>query len=180
MNNLPVNIISQSYISSKDLEGDDTVEKVINGINESVKYILCLLFAVLITAVFSQVIFRFVIEQPLAWTEELARYCLVWITFLGAAFAMSRKAHIGLEFLKNLMPNKGQKILSVLAALIGLSFFIIMLFQGYELMSRSMTQLSPVLRIPMGVIYSVLPISALLLIINTIAITIRDVQGGQQ
>ncbi|WP_017756228.1 TRAP transporter small permease [Calidifontibacillus oryziterrae] len=156
------------------------MKKVVDGLNNVVKYILYLLLTILIIAVFAQVVFRFVLEQPLAWTEELARYCLVWITFLGAAYAMSKKAHIGLEFFKDRLPKLGRDFLTILSALVSIAFFVILLVQGYELVNRSMAQLSPVLRLPMGVVYAVMPISAILLIINTISITIHGVKGGAQ
>jgi TRAP-type C4-dicarboxylate transport system permease small subunit len=156
------------------------VGKFVVGLNQTIKYILFSLLTVLIIAVFAQVVFRFVINQPLAWTEELARYCLVWITFLGAAYAMSHKAHVGLDLFKNSLPLKGQKLLSILAALVSSSFFVIMTVKGLELMGKSMTQLSPVLQIPMGVIYAVMPISALILIINVLGITVEELKGEKQ
>jgi TRAP-type C4-dicarboxylate transport system permease small subunit len=156
------------------------MEKFVGFINRTVKYILYLLLTVLIIAVFAQVIFRFVIEQPLAWTEELARYCLVWITFLGAAFAMGKKAHVGLEIVKNSLPKMGQKIISILSTIVSVAFFVIIMDHGLELMNQSMTQLSPVLQIPMGVVYSVLPVSALLLIVNVIYIMVQEMKGVEQ
>ena len=57
--------------------------KIIDYINFAVKHILNLILGILTAVVFAQVIFRFALNQPLAWTEELAIYCLVWITFLG-------------------------------------------------------------------------------------------------
>jgi TRAP-type C4-dicarboxylate transport system permease small subunit len=156
------------------------MEKLVGFINNTVKYILYLLLTVLIVAVFAQVIFRFVIEQPLAWTEELARYCLVWITFLGAAFAMGKKAHVGLEIVKTSLPKMGQKIVSILSTIVSVAFFVIIMDHGLELMSQSMTQLSPVLQIPMGVVYAVLPVSAVLLIINVIYIMGQEIKGAEQ
>lgn len=153
------------------------MKKVVNAINLIIMYILFVLLIVLTIATFTQVLFRFVLQQPLAWTEELARYCLVWITFLGAAFAMGKKAHVGLEFFKAKLPKLGQDIIAILVLLLNITFFMIILVQGYELMNRSMSQLSPVLRLPMGVVYSVMPISAILLIINTISITIQEIKG---
>lgn len=147
--------------------------KFINFINTSLKYILFLLMTVLIISVFSQVLFRFVLNQPLAWTEELARYTLVWLTFLGAAYAMSLKAHIGVEFFVNKLPGSLHKILLFLSTLVSIAFFIILITQGYSMMTRSISQLSPVLKIPMGAVYAVIPFSGIILIINIISETIK-------
>ncbi|MGO4888657.1 TRAP transporter small permease [Anaerobacillus sp. MEB173] len=145
--------------------------KAIHYMNLSIKYLLNVILVTLIVAVFCQVLFRFVLNQPLAWTEELARYCLVWITFLGAAFAMSKKAHIGIEVFVNLLPSVLRKASIVLSTLVCIGFFYILIQQGFSLSERSMAQLSPVLRLPMGAVYSVIPISGIILSINLLHIT---------
>lgn len=134
--------------------------------NEVIKYFLIVIMVILIFAVFFQVLFRFVFNQPLAWTEELARYSLIWITFLGASYAMSLKAHIGLSILVEKSPIILQRFLIAVAGLVSIGFFWIMIQQGFNLASRSMTQLLPVLRLPMGYIYLVIPISGVILTIN--------------
>ncbi|ASN06278.1 TRAP transporter small permease [Virgibacillus necropolis] len=156
------------------------MQRIIAYINIGMKHFLNILLAVLVTSVFLQVIFRFVLNSPLAWTEELARYCLVWLTFLGAAYAMALKQHIGVEFFTNLFPEVGKKILYVCATLVSLMFFIIIIYQGFNLATSAMSQMSPALQIPMGLIYMVLPISGLFLAINLISVFISDLKEGGQ
>lgn len=134
--------------------------------------------AVLVISTFMQVVFRFVLNSPLAWTEELARYCLIYLTFLGAAYAMAMKQHVIVEFFTNLFPPIGRKIFYTIATLVNLFFFSLMIYYGLELSLNSMEQTSPVLRIPMGVIYSVIPVSGLLLVINTLSTYIQDIKKG--
>lgn len=154
------------------------MDKYINYMNIGIKHLLNIILALLVIAVFLQVIFRFILHQPLAWTEELARYCLVWLTFLGAAFAMSTKAHIGMEVFVNLFAIPIRKALYVLATIASLAFFLLMVVQGYDLSVKSMSQLSPVLRIPMGVIYAVLPLSGFILIVNMASQFTKDYKNG--
>jgi len=154
------------------------VSKIVGFINFVMKYFLILLMVVLTSSVFLQVVFRFVLEQPLAWSEELARYCLVWLTFLGAAYAMSLRAHIGVTFFNDLFPLKIRRVLFIIATLASVSFFALMVFQGYNLVGQSMEQLSPVLRIPMGFIYFVIPLSGFLLIVNLLATFVQDFKTG--
>ena len=134
--------------------------------------------AVLSCAVFAQVLFRFVFKLPLAWSEELAVYCLVWITFLGAAYALSLKAHIGVDFFVERFPTSMKKFFLILAAIASFSFYIILIVQGFDLVQQSLKQLSPVMRIPMGWIYSVIPISGFFLIINLIHLLAKDLKTG--
>lgn len=154
------------------------MDKVINYMNVGIKHILNIILAVLVIAVFMQVIFRFVLGSPLAWTEELARYCLIWITFLGAAYAMSLKAHIGMEVFVNIFKLSGRKMLYILSTIASFAFFLLMVIQGFDLAVQSMSQLSPVLRIPMGVIYAIIPLSGCILIINMASQFSKDFKSG--
>lgn len=156
------------------------MNKVIDAINFTMKHLLNVIMAVLTIAVFAQVIFRFVLESPLAWTEELAIYCLVWLTFLGAAYAMSLKAHIGVTFLTDLFPLRIRQVVYVIATLAGIAFYLLLVIQGYALMKQSMEQLSPVLGIPMGLVYSVIPISGIFLIMNVVVLFVKDFKTGGQ
>jgi len=154
--------------------------KLITSINISLKYILFLLMCALIICVFAQVLFRFVVEQPLAWTEELARFILVWLTFLGAAYAMSLKAHVSIDFFVKKLPSSLYKASLVLSTLISIAFFYILVTEGYSMTTRTMGQLSPVLEIPMGIIYAVIPISGIILIVNILNETLKTLfdKGG--
>ncbi|MGP4105924.1 TRAP transporter small permease [Virgibacillus sp. L01] len=154
------------------------MQKIINTTNFMLKHLLNVIMLVLVASVFMQVIFRFAINSPLAWTEELARYSLVWLTFLGAAYAMSQKAHIGVEFFVNLLSGLGKKILQTAATFVSLIFFVLMVFSGYDLVSNTMLQTSPVLEIPMGIVYAAIPVSGLLLTINLIAVYVNDMKKG--
>lgn len=151
--------------------------KAINLMNLILKHVLNLVFAVLTTAVFTQVIFRFVLKKPLAWTEELAIYCLVWLTFLGAAYALSQRAHIGVDFFTQLFPLVVRKIIYTVATFISLVFYIIMVTYGYRLMIQGFSQTSSVFKIPMGAVYSVIPLSGIILIINLIFIFVQDIKS---
>jgi len=150
------------------------MKKVIHLINESIKYILNLLLFVMVMVVFAQVLIRYMFDHPLAWSEELARYLLVWITFLGAAYAMSKQAHVGVEVFVKLFPVYIQKGMLLLATFISLFFFSVLIYQGYLFTLRTMAQTSPVLHLPMGGVYSIIPISGLLLIINLLYSTEQE------
>lgn len=153
--------------------------KIIAAINSFVRLIIIAILSVTIVAVFLQVLFRFFLDQPLAWTEELARYLLVWITFLGSAYAMSVKAHIGTEYIQKFLSPLMKNVVLILAALLSIFFFVVMVYQGYLLSVRSMTQTSPSLLVPMGYVYMVIPISGILLIMNVIHVTWKDITGKE-
>lgn len=152
---------------------------IISKINSLTRFIVVALLAVMVVAVFLQVLFRFFLDQPLAWTEELARYLLIWITFLGSAYAMAIKAHIGTEYIQKFLSPLMNKIVLGVAAVISIFFFVVMVQQGYILSARSMTQTSPTLLVPMGYVYMVIPISGVLLIMNVLYVTWKDITGKE-
>ncbi|MDR4887697.1 TRAP transporter small permease [Fredinandcohnia sp. QZ13] len=150
------------------------IKKIVDFINGIFKWILIVLFFVLVVVVFLQVIFRFVLEQPLAWTEELGRYLLVWTTFLGAGYGMSVKAHPGVEILYEAFGPTVKKVLNVVISILVIFFFWQVIVHSFDFIGRSMIQKSPVLQIPMGYIYTVIPISSILFIINLLYVVISE------
>ena len=152
------------------------MKKAINIMNEFTKHVLNLLLFAMVIVVFAQVVIRYLLDNPLAWSEELARYILVWLPFLGAAFAMSKQAHVGVEVFVKLFPAAIRKGILVLATLVSLFFFGIMIYQGYLFTLRTMAQTSPVLHFPMGAIYSVIPLSGIIISVNLIYNAIQELR----
>jgi len=83
-----------------------------------------ILFVLLLVVATLQVLMRYVIRMPLPWTEELARFLLIWVTFLGAASVTRRKLHIKVEFLSQRYPPR------TAAALNALIYLVMALFMG--------------------------------------------------
>lgn len=152
---------------------------IVSKINSFLRLVIIALLWVMVVAVFLQVLFRFFLDQPLAWTEELARYLLIWITFLGSAYAMAIKAHIGTEYIQKFLSPFWNKLVLVVAAVLSIFFFLVMVQQGYLLAARSMTQTSPTLLVPMGYVYMAIPISGVLLIMNVLHVTWKDITGKE-
>lgn len=98
----------------------------------------------------------------LPWTEELARFLLVWLTFLGCTLAIYRKSHLSVNFLVEMMPKKLQKVCNLFTRLVMVVFFTLLVFYGFRLSAVSMQNMSTSLNWPMGIVYAVLPFSALL------------------
>ena len=71
------------------------------------------LFVLLLLLAVTQVIFRYLLMIPLPWTEELARFTLVWVTFLGAASVTRRKLHIAVDYFIAKLPVKTSRVFSL-------------------------------------------------------------------
>ncbi|MGD8175762.1 TRAP transporter small permease [Marinimicrobium sp. ARAG 43.8] len=129
-------------------------------------WVLMVLMAVMVLDVTWQVITRFVLSEPSSITEELARFLLVWIGLLGAAYAFRVRAHLGLDIVTaNLEPKAQLRVEILVNVLCFLFAAVVMVIGGAKLMllTLELNQLSPALQVPMGYIYSVVPLSGILI-----------------
>jgi TRAP-type C4-dicarboxylate transport system permease small subunit len=158
---------------------------ILDRLNAAVYYAIGLLLAVISVVVLMQVIVRFVLTSfgvniAAPWTEELARYLLVWLIFLGAAVGCRRMQLISLAFVVTGVPRPIGVALRYSALTLCLLLFLLMLRYGYEfvqIIGRS--ELSPVMQLPKTWVYWAMPIGATLMILNTIAFVAANwLDGG--
>ena len=107
----------------------------------------------------AQVIFRYVLAAPLPWSEELARYCFVWIVFLGGAVGLSRGTHLGVDLLVNAFPEVARRLFDALTNTLIAIFAATVIYASLPVLNINMFQRSPALGIQMSYIYMAIPIS---------------------
>lgn len=108
-----------------------------------------------------QVISRsFKISLP--WCEELARFFLIWLTFAGCSVALSDDRHLSVSFFVDLTKGNVNKFIVLFGDFIIIIFYLIITIYGFKLSSKTMHVLSPTMQWPMGLVYSVLPITSLM------------------
>ncbi len=150
--------------------------KFIHVINRTTEWLTAGFLAVMVILIFAQIVSRLFIGSSFAWTEEVARYLMIWSTFLGASFAFQYGAHIGVEVLVMKLPGLLKNSVQLIASLACFGFFLIMIVKGWEITGRSMMQTSPALDIPMGYIYMIFPTSGILMSLNLIDVTIKSIR----
>lgn len=148
---------------------------IVDRINECVEYITISLILVMVIVVFLQVVYRFIILSSLAWSEEMARYLLIWITFLGASIGVKRKSHIGVEVVVNLLPEKVQTVVSIIANALTMALFIAVITWGKKLLMIVGIQKSPAMQISMAIPYAAIIVSAVLIIIYVLYNILLDI-----
>jgi len=117
----------------------------------------------MVVVTLSQVVFRYVLAAPLPWSEELARYCFVWIVFLGGAIGLERGIHLGVDIFVNFLPPKLRASLDVLTnALIG-CFAVTIIYASFPVISMNLLQRSPAMGVQMSWIYAAIPTSMALI-----------------
>lgn len=113
------------------------------------------------TVTFIQVLCRYVFFHSLPWSEEFSRYCLVWLTYIGGSLGLKKGIHVAIEVCINHLPCKTRKIFKKVNYIFMLILLIILLTYGIDLSLKNMSQLSPSMHIPIGIVYLAVPVGSL-------------------
>ena len=135
-----------------------TLKSLSNILDKILQIAVFILITGMIITVSLQIIAR-VFFTALSWTEEMSRYLLVWGSFLGAALAYHRGAHIAVTFVLERLSDKTRKWTIFVAHLSSLIFFILGFWYGIGMIKMQVFQVSPSLNLPMKDVYLVIPIS---------------------
>lgn len=130
------------------------LRKELNEISEIVdkivRWICVALTFLMFISISYQVIGRYVTKGSIAWTEETSRYCMIWLAFLGSSTLVRSWENSSVTFLVQKMPEKTQKIMSIVHIVVMLAFMlIIFIISCREVPKYSLKELSPALRITM-------------------------------
>ena len=137
-------------------------------------------FTVMISITFLQVVFRYVLSAPLPWSEEAARYCFVWIVFLGAALGLERGVHLGVDLLVNRMPGRLRRLTALVCDLLIAVFAVIMIYASLPVLQLNSLQHSPALGVQMSWIYLAIPVSMVLILLVTAARVLTRLRAARE
>ncbi|MBC6999073.1 MULTISPECIES: TRAP transporter small permease [Bacteroidota] len=144
------------------------MDKIYTTLNKVIEALLAVIFGLLVIDVVWQVVSRYVVGQSSSFTEEFARFSLIWLTVLGAAHINgSKDGHLSMDFLLTKLPEekkiKRQKIIQIMMAVFAL---VIMVIGGGNLVyiTLSLGQTSSALQVPLGFVYAIVPVSGLIII----------------
>ncbi len=131
--------------------------------------------AVMIAVTLTQVVFRYVFQAPITWSEELARYMFVYIVYLAAPIALHRGLHIGVDNITVHLSRRVQRVLEVLNDLVALALVLVIAYASIEVIQANQLQFSPALNLRMSVVYLAIP---LCMLVMAIVLVTKVVRGG--
>jgi len=131
----------------------------------------------MVVVTLAQVIFRYVLAAPLPWSEELARYCFVWIVFLGGAIGLERGIHLGVDVFVNRLPSRFQVGLDILTNALIAGFAVSVIYASFPVVSMNLLQRSPALGVQMAWIYIAIPISMFLIVLISVSRILEIFRG---
>ena len=140
----------------------------------SLEIAICAILVALTAVVFSQVISRYFLHAPLSWSEELARFLLMWLAMLSAAYAFRTKSHFALRVIVERCPKALQQGISIAVHLVVTLFFLIILYQGIVYVHGVSGHIAPALQFPMEIPYSSIIVGSALIVWDSAKATVRE------
>jgi len=142
------------------------MNRVKSIVDNVLEFAVATVMGLLVIDVLWQVFTRFILHDPSSWSEELARYLLIWVGLLGAAYAAGKRMHLALDLLPSKLEGGNRLRLGVFIELCGFGFALFALVIGgarLVFVTLVLGQTSAALQIPIGYVYTVVPISGLLI-----------------
>lgn len=133
---------------------------IIRAIDRRFEEVLLFIFStIMVSVIFLQVVMR-VSGNSLSWSEELGRYCFIWLVYIGISYGVKKQRHIKVDVMLLLLKGKAKLTLAIIANLLFLFFSLYVVVNGYDIASQllSFGQQSPALHIPMGLVYMATPV----------------------
>ena len=154
--------------------------RLLQAFNTRMNKIICgimfVTFTLMTVLIFMQVVFRYLLEQPLSWSEEGARYLLIWATYAGASIAFYEGKHINATLFTDLFSIRVKAALLFVADVFCLWFLLVFVYQGFIVSQRvfMLGQFSPSLPwLPIGITYLAIPVSSFFMLCNLLVYAIR-------
>ncbi len=137
-------------------------EKLNQHLDKVEGFLIASILAVASLLTFTQVFFRYALNDSIFWAEEAILYLIICMSFLSTSLGIRKGSHITVDILKSALPKSFIKSFVFMSAVIGTVFALTLLYYGGVLFSGTLArgQLSPALRIPVAFIYAFIPVTA--------------------
>ena len=156
--------------------------KVLKFLNERLEEIFLVILMIAATLlVAAQVVTQFILKVPLPWSEEIARYMFLWLTWVGAAYATKERKHVRIDIVYEKLPEAGKKICTVISTVIWIIFLAIMVYLSVRL-TRSVAsggQIAIGSGIPMWIPYASIPVGMGLMLFRLIQNSVKDLRAAK-
>ena len=146
-------------------------------VNRGTEALLAVLGIAMAVVVAVEVAGRYLFNHSLFWSEEVARYLLVWLTFLGAGAAYYRRAHPGIDVLSAWLGPRSRRVKALAVHLVCLALFAVMIWHGAIFSHFVRLQISPALSLPMWLVVMAIPLAGLILACHCLLFLARELRG---
>ncbi len=147
-------------------------------LSRAVEALVILIAGVIVAIVTAEVTLRYLFSHSLIFTEELSRYLMVWIVFLGSALAIRDGSHIRIQILVNRLGPRMQRIVKLAAYALIIAFLIFITVEGLKILPRQLQQMCITIDISLFYFYLAIPVGSVLMIVFMLPV-IRQTLGGK-
>ncbi|MES2280735.1 MAG: TRAP transporter small permease [Pseudomonadota bacterium] len=144
---------------------------------KALEFLIVACMVAMVVMVFGNVILRYGMNSGITVSDEMSRYCFIWLTYIGAMLAMHEHGHLGVDTLVRHLPRTGKKVCLFLSEAIML-FCNVLFFMGtYEMHDLQVSNVSPVVGISMIWVYGIGYVASVVLGIINVSVLYRLVSG---
>lgn len=143
-------------------------------LNWVVERLCALLVALMVLDIWFGILARYVFELGITWTEELARYIMIWAALLAVSCAAHYREHIGLTLVMESLPIRQRRILHLVLDLIGIAFFAFLFFYGIDMTVAGASQYAMIFGMTMTVPFASVPVASALTVLQIVASIFRN------
>ncbi len=156
---------------------DVVLKTVFEIMDRCINWFLALLMAGMVVIISAQVWYRFILNDPLSWSEEAGRYLFVWISFMGAAAGVRYQVHLGIDLMDKLLPPGAYRFVVVLVNLIIQIFLLMIIYWGFKILGIIQFQESASMHISMRYPYMAVPVGGIFMFINSFRVMVAALQN---
>ena len=157
----------------------DTVRHLLASLNARVSTTGCWLAAALLFAmtflVLMQIIFRYVLNDSLGWTEELSKSAMVWMTFLVAPYAYRQGLNVSIDLFQEALPTQVRCLMRLLLNLLVLCVLVVLFRESLDFVVRGMSIKSSSMPVQAGMFYTILPVSFAVMVLIAGELILQEV-----
>lgn len=154
-------------------------ERVVGGLSNAVGVVGALILVAMLLLIALAVITRYVFNSPITWSDQVATYGLVYITFIGAPRVLARRGHVAVDILESSLSEPRRRLLHVLVDIAGMlyciAFFLLASREVHRIVQRG-AEFSDAFTLPQWMVYIVIPIGAGLLALQFLANLLEDLR----
>ena len=159
--------------------GDQSARRWIGRLIQLERLIAAGLLLIVFGTMAAQVLARYVFRAPIAWSEEVARFALIWLAFIAASFVMGEGRHITVDVLSCRLGRRGKLLLECLSSSLVVASCVLLLIGGLRFVWRVGVVGSPAVGIPMSWWYGAASVGLCLMALHSLLNTIVAVQSGR-
>jgi TRAP-type transport system small permease protein len=142
------------------------IKRLEQGLLFTNRLLLGLIMSVMFILVFGNVLTRYLFDFSLNWAEEVSRYLMIWLAYLGLGIAMRQGNHVAVEMLQERLPRVATRLLRAFVGVVLMLFMGFLAYLGFKYSAFAMNQETAALQLPMGLVYLAVPLGCVVFLLH--------------